>query len=65
MKAVNSPRAKILYDIYHAQVMDGNIVATIRENIQWIGHFITHEWTPTMGKDPVASLNKVIGILDV
>ena len=38
---VNSPRVKILYDIYHAQVMEGNIVQTIRDNIQWIGHFHT------------------------
>jgi len=41
MKRVNSPRAKILYDIYHAQVMDGDIVRTIRDNFQWIGHFHT------------------------
>ena len=41
MKRVNSPRVKILYDIYHAQIMDGDIVRTIKENIQWIGHFHT------------------------
>ena len=29
----------MLYDIYHAQVMDGNVVATIKDNIQWIAHF--------------------------
>ena len=40
-KRVNSPRVKILYDIYHAQVMAGDLVATIRENLQWIGHFHT------------------------
>jgi hydroxypyruvate isomerase len=38
-KRVNSPGVKMLYDIYHAQVMEGNIVATIRDNIQWIHHF--------------------------
>ena len=38
---VNSPRVKILYDIYHAQIMDGDIVRTIRDHIQWIGHFHT------------------------
>jgi hydroxypyruvate isomerase len=41
MKRVNSPRVKILYDIYHAQIMDGDIVRNIRDNIQWIGHFHT------------------------
>ena len=41
MKRVNSPRVKLLYDIYHMQIMDGDIVRTIRENIQWIGHFHT------------------------
>jgi hydroxypyruvate isomerase len=40
-KRVNSPRVKMLFDIYHAQVQDGNVVATIRDNIQWIAHFHT------------------------
>lgn len=38
---VNSPRVKILYDIYHAQIMDGDIVRNIRDHFQWIGHFHT------------------------
>ncbi len=41
VKRVNHPRVKILYDIYHAQIMDGNILQTIKENLQWIGHFHT------------------------
>lgn len=41
MKRVNSPRIKLLYDIYHLQIMEGDICRTIRENIQWIGHFHT------------------------
>ena len=40
-KRVNSPRVKILYDIYHAQIMDGDIVRNIRDHFQWIGHFHT------------------------
>ena len=40
-KRVNSPRVKLLYDIYHMQVMEGDIIATIRNNFQWIGHFHT------------------------
>jgi len=38
---VNSPRVKILYDIYHMQIMEGNVIDTIRKSIRWIGHFHT------------------------
>jgi hydroxypyruvate isomerase len=99
MKRVNSPRVKILFDIYHAQIMDGDIVRNIRDYFQWIGHFhtggnpgrhdidesqelnyrfvaqsiaelnytgfISHEYSPSQGHDPVAVLNKAIEICDV
>ncbi|MEZ4681820.1 MAG: TIM barrel protein [Caldilineaceae bacterium] len=38
---VNSPRVKLLYDIYHMAIMEGDIIRTIRENLKWIGHFHT------------------------
>ena len=41
MERVHSPRVKILYDIYHAQIMDGDIVRNIRDHFEWIGHFHT------------------------
>ena len=41
MKGVNSPRVKLLYDIYHMQIMEGDVIHTLRDNIQWIGHFHT------------------------
>jgi hydroxypyruvate isomerase len=41
MKGVGSPNVKLLYDIYHMQIMEGDIIRTIRENIQYIGHFHT------------------------
>jgi hydroxypyruvate isomerase len=41
MKGVNSQRVKLLYDIYHMQIMEGDVIRTIRDNIQWIGHFHT------------------------
>jgi hydroxypyruvate isomerase len=41
MKGVNSPHVKLLYDIYHMQIMEGDVVRTIRDNIRWIGHFHT------------------------
>jgi hydroxypyruvate isomerase len=99
MKRVNSPRVKILYDIYHAQIMDGDIVRNIRDHFQWIGHFhtggnpgrhdidesqelnyhfiaqaiaelnytgfISHEYSPAQGHEPIATLNKAIEICDV
>ena len=40
-RRVDSPRFKMLYDIYHMQIMEGNLIATIRKNIQHIGHFHT------------------------
>jgi hydroxypyruvate isomerase len=98
MKRVNSPRVKILYDIYHAQIMDGDIVRNIRDNFQWIGHFhtggnpgrheiddtqelnyrfimkaiadlgytgfVSHEYSPSQGHDPIVELEKAIQICD-
>jgi hydroxypyruvate isomerase len=39
IKAVDSPRVKLLYDAYHMQIMEGDLIRTIRENIQYIAHF--------------------------
>jgi len=39
MREVASPNVKILFDIYHVQIMDGNLIDTIRTNIASIGHF--------------------------
>ena len=40
-KRVNSTRVKLLYDIYHMQIMEGDIIRTIQQNIQYFGHFHT------------------------
>jgi hydroxypyruvate isomerase len=99
VKRVNSPRVKILYDIYHAQIMDGDIVRNIRDNFQWIAHFhtggnpgrheiddtqelnyrfvmqaiadlgfegfVSHEYSPSQGHDPITELKKAMAICDV
>ena len=99
MKRVNSPRVKILYDIYHAQIMDGDIVRNIRDHYQWIGHFhtggnpgrheiddtqelnyrfvmkaiadlgftgfVSHEYSPSQGNDPLKELAKAMEICTV
>jgi len=98
-RRVNSPNVKILFDIYHAQIMDGDIVRNIRDYFQWIGHFhtggnpgrheidqtqelnypfvmqaivdlgytgfVSHEYSPSPGHDPVQTLEKAIEICDV
>ncbi len=40
-KRVGSPRFKLLYDIYHMQIMEGDIIRTIEQNFQYISHFHT------------------------
>jgi hydroxypyruvate isomerase len=52
VKRVGSERFKLLYDIYHMQIMEGDIIRTIRQNHQYIGHYHTagnpgrHEFEP-------------------
>jgi hydroxypyruvate isomerase len=41
MEEVNSPNVKLLYDIYHMQIMEGDLIATISKNMRWMGHFHT------------------------
>lgn len=41
VQGVGSPRFKLLYDIYHMQRMEGDVIQTIRDNIQHIAHFHT------------------------
>ena len=41
VSAVNSPRVKLLYDIYHMQIMEGDVIRTIRQHHAHIGHYHT------------------------
>ncbi|HTI64790.1 MAG TPA: TIM barrel protein [Gemmatimonadaceae bacterium] len=41
VQGVGSPRVKLLYDIYHMQIMEGDVIRTVRQNIQHIAHFHT------------------------
>jgi len=41
IEAVGSPRVKLLYDIYHMQIMEGDVIRTIRQHISHIAHFHT------------------------
>jgi hydroxypyruvate isomerase len=40
-RRVDSPRFKLLFDIYHMQIMEGDLISTIKQNILHIGHFHT------------------------
>ncbi|HEY3282753.1 MAG TPA: TIM barrel protein [Armatimonadota bacterium] len=40
-KRVGSPRMKLLYDIYHMQIMEGDVIATLQESIGYIAHIHT------------------------
>lgn len=40
-EAVNSPRVRLLYDIYHMQIMEGDIIRTIQRHHAWFGHYHT------------------------
>jgi hydroxypyruvate isomerase len=98
-KRVNSPRVKILYDIYHVQIADGDVTRTLRDNFDRVCHihvagvptrqeidekqelnfrfianaiadlgytgFVSHEWRPAMGNDPVKSLERCFEIMNV
>ena len=98
-KRVDSSSVKMVCDIYHLQIMDGNIVQNIRENIDWIAHFhtagvptrneldytqeinyrfvaeaiadtgytgyVSHEFRPGPGRDPLESIAQAVDIMDV
>jgi hydroxypyruvate isomerase len=96
---VNSQNVKLVCDLYHLQIMDGDIAQNIRDTIQWIAHFhtagvpsrneidfsqemnyryiaeviadtpftgyVSHEWRPTPGRDPLRSIAEALAIMDV
>ena len=99
LKRVNSPRVRLLFDIYHVQIQDGDICRHLREHFQWIAHvhtagvrgrheidetqelnyrfiaqtlaelgyggYVAHEYTPSPGRDPLASLKRTLEIMNV
>lgn len=40
-KRIESPNFKLLYDIYHMQISEGDIIRTIRQDHEWFGHYHT------------------------
>jgi hydroxypyruvate isomerase len=41
VKRLSSERFKLLYDIYHMQIMEGDVIRTIKDNAAYIGHYHT------------------------
>jgi hydroxypyruvate isomerase len=41
VKQVGSEHFKLLYDIYHMQIMEGDVIRTIQDNHQYIAHYHT------------------------
>jgi hydroxypyruvate isomerase len=41
VKRVGSPQFKLLYDIYHMQIMEGDVIRTMKDNLPYIGHLHT------------------------
>jgi len=39
VRAINSPNLRLLYDVYHMQIMEGSVISNIEENLDVIGHF--------------------------
>ena len=39
VRAIASPSLRLLYDVYHMQIMEGNVIATIEKHLDIIGHF--------------------------
>lgn len=38
VREVNSPHVKVLFDIYHQQITEGNLIPNLTANVEWIGH---------------------------
>jgi hydroxypyruvate isomerase len=50
-ETVGSPRFGLLFDVYHMQIMDGDIIRTLTSNVQWIRHIHT---AGVPGRGPLA-----------
>jgi hydroxypyruvate isomerase len=67
VKTVGSPRFKLLYDIYHMQIMEGDVIRTIQADKEAFGHFHTggnpgrHEIDETQELNYPAIVKAIIG----
>jgi hydroxypyruvate isomerase len=65
-KRISSPSVKLLYDIYHMQINEGDIIRTIRDNYEYFGHYHTagvpgrHEINDTQELNYPAIMQEII-----
>jgi len=79
MQGVGSPSFRLLYDIYHMQVMEGNVIATIRDHREAIAHlhtagvpgrneldfegYVAHEFNST--REPIGAIRDAVDVCRV
>jgi hydroxypyruvate isomerase len=56
VKAVGSPRLQLLFDMYHVQIMDGDIISRIRQYKDYIGHYHT---AGNPGRGPIGDSQEI------
>ncbi len=65
VEAVGSPAVRVLYDIYHMQIMEGNLIATLRRHIDAIGYFhladVPGRYEPGTGEIAYGNVAAAIG----
>src|SRR5262249_22038366 len=67
VKRVGSDRFKLLYDIYHMQIMEGDVIRTIEKNHDYFGHYHTggnpgrHEIDDTQELNYAAIVRGIVG----
>jgi len=65
IREVNHKNIRLLYDAYHMQIMEGNVIATIKEGIDTIGYFhiadVPGRFEPGTGELNYANILKVLG----
>ncbi|MHB1347370.1 MAG: hydroxypyruvate isomerase family protein [Candidatus Humimicrobiaceae bacterium] len=68
LKIISSKNIKLLYDIYHMQIMEGNLIENIRSNIDFIGHIhiadVPGRHEPGTGEINFAAIFKALNEVD-
>ena len=68
LKEIDSPTIRLLFDMYHEQLMAGNLINSIRENLPYIGHIhvadVPDRNEPGTGEINYKNIFKVLGEMD-
>jgi hydroxypyruvate isomerase len=58
IEEVGSPMVKVLYDVYHQQITEGNLINNIRANIRHIGHIHVGDVPGASSREPARSTTR-------